>query len=504
MAKPFDLYVRVSRQGARSAERFHSPDVQEDEARAYAATHGLKVGESLRDINVSGAKLDRPGLDQAVERIRAGKSAGVIIAHLDRLARTENARLVIAQRITDAGGQVRCVAGAPDDWTTPEGELQVGIQGVVAQYEYRKKSQRWEQEKLRALDGGIPINRAPLGYRKDAVGRLVIEHNEAEHVRAIFEMRARGEGPAAIADYLEGAGVRTSQGAQGWSKQAVYGVLENRTYLGEIRWSGQVKEGACEAIVEPALWHAAQHPNGHRPTPRRGETPFLLAGILRCAGCRHAMQGTYTSRGVRIYRCTARHAGGRCEAPARIKAGEVEAATVEALWPLVHEVAVARDDTDVVERVAELERALDASERLLDEVKSPAAQEAWGNDWFGVVGERRRARDEAAAALGQARAELPTVTSTDEFVTLQTRWPNLSAAEQREGLGIALDCAALRGSREGSHELVLFAAGHGPGDLPRRGFKQAPVIRPFDWPPTDTGLMGLHVSSEQSTELAAR
>ena len=47
---------------------------------------------------------------------------------------------------------------------------------------------------------------------------------------------------------------------------------------------------------------------------------------------------------------------------------------------------MARDDTDAVERVAELERALDAAERLLDEVKSPAAQEAWGNDWFGVVG----------------------------------------------------------------------------------------------------------------------
>lgn len=504
MAKPFDLYVRVSRQGARSAERFHSPEVQENEARAYAAAHGLKVGETLRDINVSGARLDRPGLDHAIERIRAGKSAGIIIAHLDRLARTENARLVIAQRITDAGGQVRCVAGAPDDWTTPEGELQVGIQGVVAQYEYRKKSQRWQQEKLRALEGGIPINRAPLGYRKDTAGRLVIEADEAEHVHTIFEMRARGEGPAAIADYLEAAGVRTSQGAQGWSKQAVYGVLGNRTYLGEIRWSGQVNEAAHDPIVDAALWQAAQHPNGHRPTPRRGQTPFLLAGILRCAGCRHAMQGTYTSRGVRIYRCTARHAGGRCEAPARVRADEVEVATVEALWPLVREIAVAPDETEVVGRVAELEDELEAAEHRLNEVKSPEAQEAWGSDWFGVVGERRRARDEAAAALGQARAELPDTTSTDELVTLQARWPNLSAAEQREGLGIALDCAALRGSREGSHELVLFAAGHGPSDLPRRGFKQAPVIRPFDWPPTDAGLVGVHVSSEQSADLAAR
>ena len=39
---------------------------------------------------------------------------------------------MIAQRIADAGGQIRCVAGAPDDWTTPEGELQVGMMVLIA------------------------------------------------------------------------------------------------------------------------------------------------------------------------------------------------------------------------------------------------------------------------------------------------------------------------------------------------------------------------------------
>jgi DNA invertase Pin-like site-specific DNA recombinase len=496
--RPFDLYVRVSRQGARSPERFHSPELQEDEARAYADARGLKAGQVLADINVSGAKLDRPALDRAIDRIRAGQSAGIIIAHLDRLARTERARLIIAQRIADAGGQVRCVAGAPDDWTTPEGELQVGIMGMVAQYEWRKKSEAWEKAKLRAVRNGIPVNRAPLGYHKDRTGRLVIEPDEARHVRELFEMRARGEGPAAIADYLEGSGVRTSQGAKGWSKQAVYEVLTNHTYLGEIRWGSEVREGAHDPIIDPALFHAAQHPNGHRPAPTRSRSaaPFLLAGILRCAGCRHAMQGTYTSRGVRIYRCTRRHAGGRCQAPARVPADEIEARVLLAFWQLIDEIAVAPDDTDAIERVHELERELEAAERRLAEVKSPAAQEAWGSDWFGVVSQRRHERDEAAAALGRVRAELPTESDTDELVTLREHWPRLSSAEQRAALAIALDCVALRGSRDGNREVAIFAAGYGPAELPRRGFKTAPALRPFDWPPADAGLSRIHVASQ--------
>lgn len=494
--KSLDIYVRVSRQGARSAERFHSPELQEDEARTYAGARELKVGQVLADINVSGAKLDRPALDRAIERIRQGKSAGIIIAHLDRLARTERARLIIAQRIADAGGQVRCVAGAPDDWTTPEGELQVGIMGMVAQYEWRKKSEAWEKAKLRAVRNGIPVNRAPLGYHKDAAGRLVIERGEAKHVREVFERRARGEGPAALADYLEGEGVRTSQGASGWSKQAVYEVLSNRTYLGEIRWGGEVHENTHEPIVDIALYHAAQHPNGHRPAPTRSRAPFLLAGILRCAGCRHAMQGTYTSRGVRIYRCTRRHAGGRCSAPARVAAADIEPRVLAAFWQLIGEIAVTPDDSEAVERVAELEGQLEAAERRLTEVKSPEAQEAWGADWFAIVSQRRHARDETAAALGQARAELPAMTDTSGLVTLQERWSQLTTAEQREALAIALDCVALHGSRAGNHEFAIFAAGYGPGELPRRGFKQAPVIRPIDWPPAGAGLMRVHVAGQ--------
>ena len=117
---------------------------------------------------------------------------------------------------------------------------------------------------------------------------------------------------------------------------------------------------------------------------------------------------------MRIYRCTRRHAGGRCAAPARIRADEIEAQALAAFWQLVDDIAVAPDDTEAVERVEALERELEAAEHRLAEVKSSAAQEALGGDWLSTVGDRRRERDDAAAALGQARAALPTDTGGGE------------------------------------------------------------------------------------------
>jgi Recombinase len=109
--------------------------------------------------------------------------------------------------------------------------------------------------------------------------------------------------------------VKTSQGSKTWSKQAVYGLLSNRVYLGELSYGDPprfVNENAHEPIVDLATWEAAQHPNGSKLTALRSESGYLLSGIARCSGCRCCLQGTRTSRGKRIYRCTRTRAAGIC------------------------------------------------------------------------------------------------------------------------------------------------------------------------------------------------
>jgi DNA invertase Pin-like site-specific DNA recombinase len=479
---PIDVYVRVSRVGKRG-ETLISPDEQERRARVHAAQHGLTVGKVLpADLDESGGKLDRPGLNEALRRVESGESGGIIVAWLDRLSRDSEHAHGLVRRITEAGGVIYA-PDAPADWTTPEGELQAGFVFLLATYVRKRARAGFERAKEQAIERGIPVNtRAAVGYRKrDGEGedrRLEPDPAVAPVVREVFERRAAGAGPAELADLLQARGITTSQGSATWSKQAIYNVISNRVYLGELRYGADgrfVNDSAHEPIVDLPLWLAAQHPNG-RNLPRVGEaSAWLLTGLLRCHACRYCLQGTTTSRGKRIYRCTRRHAGGVCPAPARIGADRVESAAIAAFWTITADLEV-RGTTAPPDDVAALQAALDRAQDRLTQVESPELQDALGERWPAVVRERRADRDEAAAALGRARSAGTADTAPVGVETLRGAWERMSARDRRELLALRVDCIALR---RDPVEMVVYPAGAGPADLPRRGFKAAPVLSPF-------------------------
>ena len=306
----------------------------------------------------------------------------------------------------------------------------------------------------------------------------------------VFERRARGEGPAALGRFLEARRVKTSQGSRTWSKQAVYGLIRNPVYKGVLRYGQDdrfVNTTAVEPIVDAALWAAAQHPNGRKLTPSRSENGggYLLSGLVRCGGCRYCLQGTTTSRGKRVYRCTKTRAGGRCEAPAWAAADKVEAAAEEAFWALQADLeAEGQKDSDG--DLTGLAAALEQAERRLSELEGPDAQDALGEKYLGVFRERRQARDAAEEELGHAQASAGGEPVPDTE-TLRGAWERMTLQDRRELLGLRFDALALGRDRR----LVVFAAGSGPLGLPRRGFKQAPVLEAFPDAPAGARVLAL-------------
>ena len=318
---PLAGYPRVSRKGDR--DELRSPDFQVKRMQAFAKAEGLAIEFTEPEIDVSGSKPRRAILDEIIRRVKAGELGGIVVAKLDRLSRlSPKDRVLLFEEIESAGGVVLSASEQLDP-STPEGRFAREVFLGIARMQWEKYREGFEEAKAGAIENGIPVNtRAAVGYRKrDGDGedrRLEIDPVAAPVVHAVFERRAQGAGPAELGELLARAGVRTSQGSTTWSKQAIYGLLSNRVYLGELSYGRDgryVKTDAHEAIVDLALWTAAQHPNGR--LQRVGETSaWLLAGLVRCDACRYCMQGTTTSRGNRIYRCTRTHAGGVCPAPA--------------------------------------------------------------------------------------------------------------------------------------------------------------------------------------------
>jgi DNA invertase Pin-like site-specific DNA recombinase len=470
MALPHDIYTRASP----ASEGSSTHEQQEREARDFARSQGLTVGRVLIDRTKStSATLDRPVLQEALRRVEAGESAGVIVAYLSRASRDTIQGLELLDRITRAGGTVY----APNlpDYTTADGRMLTTIQLAIDAGYRDRKGEELEKRKRESIEAGIPVHtRAPVGLHKRRDKRLEHHPRTGPIVLEVFERRARGEGPAALAAFLESRGVKTSQGSRTWSKQAVYGLIENPTYKGVLRYGKDDRYTNPDGVVggplvDPATWQAAQHPNGHQPhAAKSDESRWLVTGVLRCHACRYAMQGTTTSRGKPIYRCTRRD----CPDRARIDADTIEAAAVEAFWKLTADLE-AVGVPDASGELEALQAQLDRAEQRLAQVEGPAAQDAFGDRYIAVVGERREARDRAREALGHGRAAASTdgIPSSD---TLRAAWERMGIQDRRELLHLRFHALDLSRDRA----LVVWPAGSDV-DLPRRGYGGAAGLAPF-------------------------
>lgn len=463
-------YTRVSRVGDR-AETLISPELQAARIDAYAKGRGLSVEHLEPELDVSGGQASRPVLDEAIERVRCGEAAGIIVAQLDRLSRMD---ITDALRTIRRIGDDRVIAVAENfDAATPEGRLARNMFLAVGQLQLDRYKASFAAAKRQAVERGIwPMPIVPIGYSLGEDRRLVVCRDSAPRVLAAFEARAAGEPWRVVGELLD-------RGDSGARK-----VIRNRVYLGEVRLRVGGESVVCrrahEAIVTPALFEAAQL-RAPRPA-RRGNPPALLAGILRCAGCRCAMSPVY-QRGFRGYRCTGRQkAGGRCREPALVAASSVE--------PYVEQVALdaigaLRAAGSADELVGEANERLVAAEAELEAFQAATAAAEVGAEHFASgmrrrVGEVEAARRELAAARLRAPAGV-------EHADLRSLWASLDVEQRRHLLRSAVGVAWVWKGRgvDVAQRVRVIAAGYEPQDLPGPGFGRSqlrPVARDADLP----------------------
>ena len=103
-------YVRVSRVGGREGPSFISPEVQRAQIEGWAAGRAEIIAWHT-DLDVSGGTMERPGLDAAMRAVRSGAAEGIVVAKIDRFARSLGGALdAIAERAV-----VLWRGEAPDD-----------------------------------------------------------------------------------------------------------------------------------------------------------------------------------------------------------------------------------------------------------------------------------------------------------------------------------------------------------------------------------------------------
>lgn len=221
-------YVRVSTRG--QVDDGLGLDVQKQQIRAWAKANGHRVVEWHTDEAVSGTReaLDRDGLAAALQSVCSGRADGIVIARLDRLARSLTVQEACLAHAWRCGGQVFTADGGevmrddPDDPMRTAMRQMVGVFSELERAMITKRLRDGRREK--AAQGGYAQGRPPYGFRAED-GELVPDPDEQPVVEKVRLMADADMSLRQIAEALNSAGHAQRNGNR-WHPQQVARVIE--------------------------------------------------------------------------------------------------------------------------------------------------------------------------------------------------------------------------------------------------------------------------------------
>jgi site-specific DNA recombinase len=329
---------------------FNSLDAQREACEAYIKSQAhegwVLVRDRFDDGGLSCASLDRPAVQDLLNKVRNRQLDIVVVYKVDRLTRSlaDFAKLVEAFDEHD----VSFVSVTQSFNTTSSmGRLTLNVLLSFAQFEREVIGERVRDKiaasKRKGMWVGGPV---PVGYRS-VDKKLEIVPEEAGLVRKIFEGYLRVGSIGALTASLDAEGLKPKpRRLANWRTVAAacYRVgplahlLKNRFYIGEVAYRGEIHPGEHEPILDRALFNAVQTRMKEQAVQRsavRSSTLALLAGRI-FDDRNNPMTPTHANKkGVR-YRYYVSHAllqGQAREAGsvARISAPDVEALIVNGL-----------------------------------------------------------------------------------------------------------------------------------------------------------------------------
>ena len=450
------IYTRKSSEEGLEQD-FNSLHAQREACEAFIKS---QAGEGWRlvktaydDGGLSGGTMERPALQRLLADINQGLIDVVVVYKVDRLTRSlaDFAKMV---EVFDARGVSFVAVTQQFNTTTSMGRLTLNVLLSFAQFEREVTGERIRDKIAASKQKGMWMGGlVPLGY--DVIDRrLVVNQSEAETVREIFRRYLELGSVRLLMEDLNRRGIRSKvrvakngkrSGGNPFFRGALYELLSNPIYIGEIRHKGVRHPGLHQPIVDRELWDATQlllrsHAVG--PAPRATKSaPSPLTGKLfdesgQSLTPSHAVKGErryryYVSRS--LIKGTA-DSGGRGW---RLPAPEIERTVASAAYTILGDEAA----------IANAALAIGFAEHRLPSLFSLAA--AWMK--------RLQSEVEVGAALN---ALVDRVDLTDTGIRVSLKLPNSITEEQH-----------------GANATELTITRVFPMQIRRRGFEMRLVVQ---------------------------
>lgn len=329
------IYTRVSTTEQAAADRVSLPD-QERRCRDAAESHGWQIIAEYQDA-MSGARLDRPGLEEMLADAKANRFDLLVIYNHDRLGRTLAAQSTIAAELAAARVQVFSISAPsepqpPDDFDPAASDTDLLItatSAIASELWLRSHRRRIKMGQRGRAQRGRHWGRLPYGYRRglsDSGERVaIIVPEQAANLQDAARMLMTTASLRDAVDLL-----RSRDPGTNWSNAKLSHLFTNPFLAGQIRYGysrklheadGSVRQitlprdrwviypGEHEPVFQEDEWEELQIEMERRriqgERPRSKPTPF--AGLVYCAHCQRKMR-----RNLTIFATGERYANWSC------------------------------------------------------------------------------------------------------------------------------------------------------------------------------------------------
>jgi site-specific DNA recombinase len=471
-------YIRVSDE--EQAVEGYSITAQKALLDRKFAEWGATVAGVYIDDGYSAKDIRRPDLQRLLHEIEIHRPDFIAFWKLDRWTRAGRDWHALNDKLKPYGITLRSALGENLSEGTAFERFNVGLNVLLGQFEREQVSERVHFVMMERHNKGLRNGaKPPYGY--DLVnGQLVINEEQAEIVRNMFNWYAYGDEKGSACGF-RGIAVKLNRGkSREWTYSSVRYALMNPVYCGKLRWNyrkasgkptGQeiIADSDHAPIIPVELFEKVYGEISARKIGGKAATSeYAFSGVLKCGRCGKAMVGF--NRGANFYRCTGRANAGNCDMPA-IHSGRLEQAFLAALE---YDSDQVRKLVEVPDRSDEIRNRREALEAELDQLRKRKKkwQTAYADDVISLDDLRERTKEDAARdkELSDGLAALPQTRSsvwTKEMI-------GGILADAREALQSADETEKKAFIRELFQMIVVNA--EKPQGTPARGRFCVPVI----------------------------
>lgn len=273
---------------------FNTLDAQRESCEAYILSQrseGWRASaEQYNDGGYSGGTMERPGINRLIADIKAGKIQIVVVYKIDRLTRSlmDFSKLV---EVFDMHGVTFVSVTQSFNTTTSMGRLTLNVLLSFAQFEREVTGERIRDKIAASKKKGMWMGGAPpVGYRIEN-RQLCINPDEEPLARMIFDRYFKLGSVRALKQELDIKNIRSPKrisqkgkpyGDKPFSRGALYSILKNPAYIGQIKHKNKTYDGLHDAIITEEKWTEVQNMLEGNAIERSETTKHrhLLTGLI--------------------------------------------------------------------------------------------------------------------------------------------------------------------------------------------------------------------------------